>query len=218
MDLVMAERRITVGLIDGPLEAAEGDDTRWFCDEEASAPASAHAAAIATAIRAHAPEVRFKNAVIFGPRLATGRAAVRAALAWFAEDPPEIIHCSFGLPGIDTALAEIVARLIDAGVAVVASAPARGQLVAPAALPGVLAVQGDARCGPDDLSCLDTDRADFGAHVIAPGVPPIHGASAAAAHVTGFLAAELARTEALDEAVSALRLAAKWHGPERRSR
>lgn len=215
----MSGRAVTVGLIDGPLD---GDRTavarsRWFCDEPAGDAARRHAASIAAVIGDHAPHVRFANAVIFGAGLTTSRERVAAAMRWLAEDPPDIVQCSFGIPGSDETIAACVKLMVDRGVLIVASAPARGQLVLPAALAGVIAVQGDARCGPDDLSRLDTDRADFGAHVLSDEGSPVRGASAAAAHFTGHLAMTLAQNADVAAALAELRDRARWVGPERRT-
>ncbi len=210
---------VTVGLIDGALDPKHVTLARtcWFGDEPAGDAARLHAGSIAAVIASHAPSTRFDNAIIFGPGLTTGRAEVAAAMLWLAAEPPDIVHCSFGLPGSDGTIADAAKALIDRGVVIVASAPARGQLVLPAALAGVVAVQGDARCGPQDLSWLDTDRADFGAHVMSTDGSPVRGASAAAAHFTGRLAATLARAGSAAAALAELRRRARWVGPERRS-
>ncbi|MEZ5841930.1 MAG: hypothetical protein R3D02_16415 [Hyphomicrobiales bacterium] len=81
----------------------------------------------------------------------------------------------------------------------------------------MIAVQGDARCGPRELSYLATDRAGFGAHVVAVGNEVVRGSSAAAAHVTGKIAAMLAAGADIRDTLDTLRLTAAYVGPERRS-
>ena len=211
----MTSRAVTVGLVDGPLDASDCASQQWFCDGPADELAARHAGALRKAATSHAPDVCFKNAVIFGARLGTSRAAVIDALTWLTVEPPDIVHCSFGLPGIDGEIADRVAVLVEQGSVVVASAPARGVPVIPAALPGVIAVQGDARCGPVDLSWLATEQADFGAHVLIDGAPDVRGASAAAAHFTGHLAALLPKYPPAD-ALEQLKAVARWRGPEHR--
>lgn len=211
---------VSIGLVDGPLdrESAAVTAVKWFRESEENAAARQHAGAIANAIRRHAPDAMFRNAVIFGGGLTTSRSAVVEALRWLRTEPPDIVHCSFGVPAGDEDLAGVVRELVDIGAVVVASAPARGAMVYPAGLPGVIAVQGDARCGPDDLSWLNIAQADFGAHVFCTPDSPVRGASAAAAHFTGHLAAALASGVARDAAIAQLRDAAAWNGPERRTK
>jgi hypothetical protein len=97
----------------------------------------------------------------------------------------------------------------------IASTPARGAPVYPAAYPGVLRVTGDARCGPAEVSALGGVPADYGACVRdVDGTPG--GASLAAAHVTGLLAAGLAA--AATDAAVVLGRAVRFRARERRTR
>jgi len=216
---------VIVGLVDGPLSAGAVSLVRvasfdGTADQAVDAsPGARHAAAIAASIVRHEASVAFANAAIFGERLTLAPAQLPTALAWLLERPPDVLHCSFGLATVDGELAAAFARAVAACRFVVAAAPARGRPVYPAALPGVLAVSGDARCGPDDWSWLNTAQVDFGAHVVAAHDPAVRGASAAAAHFTGLLCAKLsdAGAGASDAAVlEALRRDASWRGPERR--
>lgn len=187
---------IRVGLIDGALpEDWPGLERQArFCEADGTPHAGTHAAAMARTIRAHAPEARFVNAVVFPGRLATSLQHVCAALDWLADDPPGIILCAFGMARSSVDLGITVSRLQQAGTTLVASAPARGGLTYPATLYGVLSVQGDARCKPEELSRLDLPQAVFGACPEAAGFPEIRGASPAAAHAAGLLAASEGET------------------------
>ncbi|MHA6344336.1 hypothetical protein [Roseivivax sp. CAU 1761] len=183
-----------VALIDGPLPrdlpglVARHD----FCavvTEAATSPAATHARELAKAIRAAAPGVEIVGLTVFPGPLATGLGAVIASFERALAARVAVIHCSFGLARPERRLARAVARAQAAGIGIVASAPARGAAVWPAAFAGVLSVQGDARCGPADWSLLETPNARFGA---CPGVPgaAVVGASRAAAHFTGLLMAD----------------------------
>ena len=107
-----------------------------------------------------------------------------------------------------------MADALAAGLILIASTPARGAPVYPAAYPGVLRVTGDARCGPGELSALGVP-ADYGACVRDVDGSP-GGASLAAAHVTGLLAAGL--EVAGSDAAAVLGRAVRFRGRERRTR
>jgi len=207
---------IRVGLIDGPLAAdCHGLVAQSrFCDPDGSAAAEHHAGAMAATIRAHADEVQFVNAVVFPGRLATSARTVCAALQWLAGDPPQIVLCSFGMARPPVELTARTQALLQAGSLIVASAPARGDPVYPAAIAGVVSVQGDARCAAGDLSRLDLPQAAFGACPIAAGHPDIRGASAAAAHMAGLLAGNWQGSGAIT--LDALKTSVRHHGRERR--
>ena len=188
---------IRIALIDGPLDAKP--DT----------PATRHAAAVAATILSEAPTARIESHPVFRDRLATSAADLARALE--AADA-DIVHCSLGLPRADATIAQTVAKLIAKGRILVASAPARGAPVWPAALPGVISVQGDARCGPGQWSHLALPAATFGACPRSPR--DLAGASFAAAHITGILAAKALTDPA--QAAATLRAQATFTGPERR--
>ena len=207
---------IRVALLDGALPSAFPDlaAQRRFAKADGAMSASVHALAMATTIHRHAPHVNFVNGIIFPGRLVTSVAVLCDALEWIGQDPPEIVHCSFGLARASLELEMRVRALEKAGSLIVASAPARGEPVYPAALEGVVSVQGDARCKPEDVARLDLPGALFGACVISPEAPDIRGASIAAAHVCGMLAADWAGGAAETLRVFAHRT--RYHGCERR--
>ncbi|WP_321344627.1 hypothetical protein [Breoghania sp.] len=144
---------------------------------------------MATTILRHAPKAEFINAIVFPGRLATSVTCLCDALEWIAEDPPEIVLCSFGIARSSLELEMRISALQAAGTLFVASTPARGQNIYPAAFADVLSVKGDARCRPSELAQLDRPGALYGACVTAPEAPGVQGASVAAAHVSGVLAA-----------------------------
>ncbi len=208
---------IRIGLIDGALPDARADlfDQIRLCEADGSPAAENHAGAMADTIRAQAGEVHFVNAVVFPGRLATSVATVCAALDWLVENPPEIVLCSFGMALPSVELTAKTHALLQAGSLIVASAPARGEPVYPAAIDGVVSVQGDARCLPGELSRLDLPQATYGACPAATCNPDIRGASVAAAHMAGLLAKHWRGTA--DNTLAALETAIRYHGRERRT-
>ncbi len=209
---------VLIALIDGPL----ADDhpalkQRIALAEGAAHPAAGrHAEALAAAMMLAAPDVQIVNLQIFGAQLATSAAQLVQALRLAAEQQTHIVHCSFGLTRKDEEMASAVTELQDLGASLVAAAPARGAATYPAALPGVLSVQGDARCRADEWSHLDLPTALFGAHALSMTSPEIRGASVAAAYLSGFLAARLGDGSSRGAAVAALRQEARFQGRERR--
>jgi len=209
---------IVVALIDGPIDDQNPALRRSisFAEGDAHPAARRHAQAMVAAIAEAAPDIEFVNLQIFGPRLTTSAAVLAQALRTAAEERPAIVHCSFGLERRDEEISTAVASLLDSGTTVVAAAPARGAITYPAALPQVLSVQGDARCGPGEWSHLDLPTALFGAHAQSLALPDIRGSSVAAAYFTGLLAAQLASGLARDAAVAKLKKEAHFQGRERR--
>lgn len=178
-----------------------------------------HGTAIAAAILELAPTAGLLDARIFADRLACTPSRAAAGLDWLVEAGARVINMSFGLREDREVLRSACERALARGIALVASAPARGNPVFPAAYPGVMRATGDARCAVDEISCLETRQADFGACVRSVD-PRVAGASIGCAHLSGAVAQLLAaRPDASHaELREALRAAAAYHGPERRLR
>jgi hypothetical protein len=157
-------------------------------------------------------------------------AAVAAALDWAVAGGADLIHMSLGLSADREVLAAAVLRAVGAGCALVASAPARGSVVYPAAYPGVIRGTGDARCGPGELSCLgpgffggcprwatsegENCAGDVGAGAsVAAGTSG--GSSVGAAWVTRSILRE-PKSASAREAVDRVTARAIYWGPERR--
>ena len=175
-----------VALIDGPLPPGESGCVALMGMEEApDSPARRHATVLADAICAQAPQTTILSIPVFRGGLSARVSDLVEALQRAAESEAQIVHCSLGLPrndpGVDAAIRALNGRIV------VASAPARGDPVWPAALPSVITVQGDARCGPGQWSALGLPTADFGACPHADNPFGIAGASVAAANMTGIL-------------------------------
>jgi hypothetical protein len=166
-------------------------------------------------------------------------AAVAAAIDWAVAGRADLIHMSLGLAGDRAVLAAAVARAVESGCIIVASTPARGTEVYPAAYPQVIRATGDARCAPGELSCLAPGffgacprfavsvPADSGAGVRSGGAQgdardargdvrdARGGASVGAAWVTRDI---LTRPKPITAraAVAVLTASARYLGPERR--
>ncbi|WP_259754308.1 subtilisin-like serine protease QhpE [Pseudomonas sp. GCEP-101] len=174
-----------------------------------------HGSAVCEAILRHAPEARLCVAQVFDERGVTSPLQIAAALHWLGEQGVRVINLSLGVRQDRPILREAVAELIEAGVLLCASSPARGEPVFPASYPGVVRVTGDARCGAGEWSWLDSPQADFGAAVKVAGRS---GASLGCAAFTGHLAALLVERPELSnvQLVEVMRERAAFRGIERR--
>lgn len=146
-------------------------------------------------------------------------AGVAAALRWACGQGARIIHMSLGLAADRAVLAQAVSDALGTGAIVVASAPARGAMSFPARYPGVLSATGDARCGPDQISVLGGQGAQFGGCVLRPAgmAEPRGGASIGAAHVTRFIVSHVLPGSSPGQVRADLAANASFHGRERRS-
>ncbi|NOZ41901.1 MAG: S8 family serine peptidase [Alphaproteobacteria bacterium] len=153
-----------------------------------------HGTAICGIITDHAPDILLYNAQVFDDRGVTTAANVAAAIDWLVRKQVDIINLSLGLRHDRPVLAAACGRAHKAGIIMVASTPAQGAKTWPAAYPGVIRATGDARCGSDEISFLDSTQADFGGcprAIDGSGTPG--GASMGAAHISGQIAAYLHR-------------------------
>lgn len=172
------------------------------------------------AMAALAPQARFVVARVFGEALRTDMATVSRAVDWLVEQGATVINLSLGVRQDHAPLREACARAVASGCLLIASTPARGEPVFPAAYPGAIRVMGDARCAPGQHSALLLPHADFGACVLPPGGDRAHaGASLGCAHLSGRVAALLATgvVPTRDAVWQALVDSAAFHGPERRT-
>lgn len=210
---------VRVGLIDGALDLSQGDAVyAAFGSEPLRADERGHGSQIARCLLAHAPQVRLAVAQVFGRSRETTVDAVLDGLYWLIGQGVQLINMSFGMPAASPRLAQACRDAADAGIVLVASAPARGAPVYPAAFAHCIAVTGDARCAPGDVTWLATAAADFGTHpLIEPGHPERGGgASIATARMSGLIAAMLQAGVAPGQLSTRLQQAAIHVGPERR--
>lgn len=181
-----------------------------------------HGSELARIVLAAAPKACLVSAQVFVASYASTTAAVAAGLDWLVAQGVDLVNLSFGLRHDREVLRRACGAAVEAGVLLIAAAPARGPAVYPAAYDGVVRVSGDARCALGEISALHTAQADFGAHphpLGAPGRAAVRGgASFAAAHLSGAVARYVAATPAADRrcVVDHLERRASYHGPERR--
>jgi hypothetical protein len=181
-----------------------------------------HGSTLARIIAEAAPDARLLDAQVFPVSHAAPPAVVAAGLDWLVASGARIVNMSFGLRHDREVLRRACAVAVEAGVILLAAAPARGPMVYPAGYDGVVKVSGDARCAPGEISTLGGAQADFGAHPRPPpgaaGAGRSGGASFAVAQLCGHLARRLAARPAAgrDEALSHLAAVARYRGPERR--
>lgn len=211
---------VIVALVDSGLTEAQAGlalHARSFRDEgqttEVVPDLIGHGGMLAGLVLDYAPTARFLNAQVFHRRPVTtaGRAAL--AIEWAIDHGADIILLSLGLREDRAALAQACAKAVAAGAVPVASTPPRGQMVFPAAYPGMVRAAGDARCGAQDVSWFD---GRFGACPRAMGDSGPAGSSFAAGRVAGMLAMHVTRGLPAAEAVAALRQSARFVGRERR--
>ena len=180
-----------------------------------------HGARTLQAMTALAPEARFVVAQVFGDAVRTDMGTVARAVDWLVEQGAALINLSLGVRQDYPALRAACERAVASGCLLVASTPARGGPVFPAAYQGAIRAMGDARCAPGQHSALLLPHADFGACVLPPdGDRANAGASLGCAHLSGRVAALLASGVAptRDAVWQALVDSAAFHGPERRTR
>lgn len=172
------------------------------------------------AMAALAPQAGFVVAQVFGEALRTDMATVARAVDWLVGEGATVINLSLGVRQDHAPLRAACERAVASGCLLVASTPARGEPVFPAAYPGVIRVMGDARCAPGQHAALGLPHADFGACVLPPDGDRAHaGASLGCAHLSGRVASLLAAGVAptRDAVWQALVDSAAFQGPERRS-
>lgn len=214
---------IRIGVLDSGIGGTAGAAVVARADFPAGARAPdevrdalGHGSAIAAIIAAAVPGCALLDARIFHAQLRCSPAQAAAGIDWLVAEGAQLINLSLGLRSADAVLQAACERALGAGVVLVASAPARGEPVYPAAWTGVIRATGDARCARGEISWLATAQADFGGHVRSPD-ERVAGASIGCAHVSAAGAALLARDPAnAAELPRLLAESARYRGPERR--
>lgn len=215
---------VRVGVVDSgwPLELKDRVAlARSFIEPDGDAQdRNGHGTRTLQAISGVAPGAQMVVAQVFGESLRTDGGTVARAVEWLIDQGVALISLSLGVRQDHAPLRAACERALSSGCLVVASTPARGEPVFPAAYQGAIRVMGDARCAPGQHSALQLPHADFGACVLPPDGDRAHaGASLGCAHLSGRVAALLAcGVNGGREAVwQALVESAAFHGPERRS-
>ena len=210
---------VKVGLIDGPVGTGLAHAVLASSDPQAlQSGEGGHGRQVACALLEHCPTAGLLLAPVFDRTREAEVGRVVDALHWLAAQGAQLINLSFSMAVPSRRLASACAEVATQGVLLVASAPARGAPVYPAAFADCIAVTGDARCAPGEVSWLSTAAADFGTHpLIRPGRPDLGGgASIATARMSGLLAALLEEGHAPHTLRARLQSMALHIGPERR--
>lgn len=176
-----------------------------------------HGTAVAQIILSEAPHAKLVSAQAFAGLRQADAACVAAAIDWCIEQRVHIVNLSLGLAMDEAVLRAACRAALANGAIVVAAFPARGGSVYPAAYPGVLAVSGDARCGPAVWSVIE-EHWLYGAAPLAADGLTRGGASYAAARLSGRAARFLASwpTAGADDFRHWLEAGAAFRGRERR--
>ncbi len=218
---------VCVGVVDsgfGPHQQVAGDAAFVLRDSqlllEPSRPDRlGHGRGVIDVIQTLAPDAHIVSAQVFQDRFTTTALQVASAMEWLLDQGVRIINLSLGLRQDRPVLRQACERALEQGVLVCGASPARGEPVYPAAYPGVFRMTGDARCERQDISCLNTAFADFGACVLPlDGRIGAAGASLGCAHLSGHLARYLAAADkpCPESARLWLEEQSVFHGPERR--
>jgi hypothetical protein len=215
---------VRIGIVDGPLAPALSgavEAVARFSGSAVTQPGHAglaHGTHVARLVLEGLPTARLLSAQVFHEGLDASVAEVAQAIAWLAAQRVDVINMSFGLRSCSPALEAACRQAHEAGVLLVASAPARGGAVYPAAFEACIAVSGDARCRVGEVSWLGLQGVDFGTHPFLERDSAARGggASYAAARFSGLVGALLARGVPAPEVRPQLHLRAAWVGPEKR--
>lgn len=164
-----------------------------------------HGTALAGIVRAKAPQVELYAVKIFAERLAASIAVLEAALYWALGQQMHLINLSLGTsnPHHRECMSAVVAEAYRRGTLLVAASPPGQAAMLPAALPGVIGVAGDERCGWEDHVYIPDDPIPLRAHPCPRPLPGpaqarnFRGHSFASAHITATLALLLERRPGL---------------------
>ncbi len=205
----------------GGADGAVGGNEQGAVSAWADPREGEHGAQVAAIIRAHCPGAVLLDARAFVQGQPSSAARIAAALDWLLSERVDLVNLSFGLRMDRPVLALAIERLLDRGVICVASMPASGEPVYPAAYPRVVRVSGDARCAAGEFSLLNPAPARrFGAAVGGPvhrAHDPGGGASLACAHVSAALAGFIAAQGHARDCIESLERSCRWRGRECRS-
>lgn len=181
---------IRLGLVDSGVSEQQTEYVKMSLSDDTRPDPLGHGTAICEIIRHYAPNISLYNAQVFDERGVTTAAKVAAAIDWQVAQKVDLINLSLGLHRDRSILADACARAVAAGIILIASSPAQGAAVYPSSYPGVIRTTGDARCAVGEISCLDSDQADFGGcpRGLTKTAHAIGGASMGTAHISGQVA------------------------------
>jgi subtilisin family serine protease len=155
-----------------------------------------HGTAVAGVIREKAPDALLYAVKVFDQSLRTNVETIIRAIEWAIEHEMNVINLSLGTLNQShrERFEQIVARVAQSNIVLVAAREMSGQEAYPGCLNSVIGVGLDWDCPRDSFRCAVTDsRLTFfasGYPRAVPGVPPernLHGISFAVANMTGFV-------------------------------
>ncbi|MCK5424079.1 MAG: S8 family serine peptidase [Emcibacter sp.] len=180
---------VRLGLVDSGVSESQVENVNAFMAGGTRPDMLGHGTLVCEVILHHAPSIQLYNAQVFDDSGVTTARQVAAAIDWLVTEKVDMINLSLGLAHDRPVLGAACARAVDAGIILIASAPAQGAAVYPSSYAGVIRATGDARCALGEISYLDSDQADFG------GCPRginassrVGGASMGTAHISGLVA------------------------------
>lgn len=188
----MAKQAIKIGIIDSGCRA--NLPAPFYCADFSDAPPNSspwdtlgHGGDVAELIATAKAPVELYIARVFGTQLRCNNERIALALHWLQDHSVDIVNMSFGLVADRPAIRAALSRPLRRAPIYIASSPAQGQPVFPAAYTNVIGVSADGRCQPQQISQLRSKLADFGA---APRQPQLTtaGSSIACAQLSRALA------------------------------
>lgn len=191
-------------------------DGRVLCAAGTAADPLGHGSAVAKLVLERAARCVLLSAQVFHANEPSAVQVIAAAIDWCVAQGARVVNLSLGLADDRRTLRDSCEAALAQGVLLVASWPARGGAAYPAAYPGVLAVNGDIRCGQGEFSCLAHEL--FGASALPPHGFSGGGASYATARIAGEAGAffETFPTASAADFRNKLLAGARFHGRERR--
>ncbi len=155
-----------------------------------------HGTAVAGVIRAKAPDAELYAVKVFDEHLWTLARLLAAAIRWGADQGMRVVNLSLGTTVREhrDLLGQVCGDAARKGVILVAAGEIAGREIFPAALPNVIGVAGDERCGWDEYYLCEGESVLFRAHPWPRPLPRLpqkynlHGHSFAAAHISGLVA------------------------------
>lgn len=219
-------REVRVGIIDGFVNANTINPLNILLQKEFIESRSgtfdcelpSHADQVAGLILESAPAAKLVMCSIFGRQSFASVSTVVEALRWLADLNLDLINLSFGTNLYSKELEDVCVWLSSYGTLLICSSPARGKVVYPAAFDCCIAVSGDARCSPGQISFLGTELADFGTHPFVEMNNPKAGggASFATARLSGLVSELIAVGCPREAIIKELKDRCSFYGPEQK--